>query len=90
MGFTPWGTYLACEENFNGYFRKTPPNGALEARYGIASTTFNSRWYLTETRFDLDVEPNEANRFGWVTEIDPWRPRSTPTRAPRCRSACRR
>ena len=37
MGFTPWGTYLACEENFNGYFRKTT-NGPLEARYGIAAT----------------------------------------------------
>jgi hypothetical protein len=78
MGFTPWGTYLACEENFNGYFRKTT-NGPLEARYGIATTSIY-RWHTTDTRFDLDVEPNEANRFGWVTEIDPFKPRSTPVK----------
>ena len=78
MGFTPWGTYLACEENFNGYFRKTT-NGPLEARYGILPTSIY-RWYTTDTRFDLDVEPNEANRFGWVTEIDPFKPQSTPVK----------
>ena len=37
MGFTPWGTYLACEENFNNYFRNTGPN-ALESRYGVTAT----------------------------------------------------
>lgn len=79
MGFTPWGTYLACEENFNGYFRKTPPNGALEARYGLAATSIY-RWHTTDPRFDLDVEPNEANRFGWVVEINPWNPHSTPVK----------
>jgi uncharacterized protein len=78
MGYTPWGTYLACEENFNGYFRKTTA-GPLEARYGIG-TSSEYRWYTTDTRFDLDVEPNEANRFGWVTEIDPWKPKSTPVK----------
>ena len=38
MGFTPWGTYLACEENFNGYFRTTSPTAARRSRsgYGIA------------------------------------------------------
>jgi len=35
MGYTPWGTYLACEENFNGYFRKTAAPTPAEARYGI-------------------------------------------------------
>ena len=37
MGFTPWGTYLACEENFNGYFKNTSPD-ALAARYGVTSS----------------------------------------------------
>ncbi|HXQ33602.1 MAG TPA: alkaline phosphatase PhoX [Anaerolineales bacterium] len=37
MGHTPWDTYLACEENFNGYFRTNgaPATGSIEARYGL-------------------------------------------------------
>jgi uncharacterized protein len=79
MGYTPWNTYLACEENFNGYFRKTAPNGPIEARYGIGESSLHE-WYTTDTRFNLDIEPNEANRFGWVTEIDPFDPQSTPVK----------
>jgi secreted PhoX family phosphatase len=90
MGYTPWGTYLACEENFNGYFRKAPgvAQTELERRYGIDSLGFGYLWHLTERRFRVDDnvipgepgEPNEPNRFGWVTEIDPFDPNSTPVK----------
>lgn len=79
MGFTPWGTYLTCEENFNGYFRKTAPANALEKRYGVGASAAYL-WHTTDTRFDVDVTPNEPNRFGWVGEIDPFDPTSTPAK----------
>ncbi|MDP3092206.1 MAG: PhoX family phosphatase [Nitrospira sp.] len=80
MGYTPWGTYLACEENFNGYFRKNGPQTALEKRYGITAAGFGYLWHTTDKRFRTDEEPNEPNRFGWVVEIDPFRPNSTPVK----------
>ncbi len=80
MGYTPWGTYLACEENFNGYFRKTGAQTELERRYGINAAGFGYLWHTSDTRFNADLEPNEANRFGWVTEIDPFRPHSKPVK----------
>jgi secreted PhoX family phosphatase len=80
MGYTPWGTYLACEENFNGYFRKTGTQSALERRYGITATGAGYLWHTTDSRFNADVEPNEAHRFGWVVEIDPFDPQSTPVK----------
>jgi secreted PhoX family phosphatase len=82
MGFTPWGTYLACEENFNGYFNKTAANRSnLDIRYGIAPFgNPGANWWKTHPRFNADVEVNEPNRFGWVVEIDPFRPRSMPVK----------
>ncbi len=91
MGYTPWNTYLACEENFHGFFYTTrapnvPNTGdpdertTLETRYGVAPFTTGFRLHLTDSRFDADVEPNEPNRFGWVTEIDPFQPGSTPVK----------
>lgn len=80
MGFTPWGTYLACEENFNGYFRKDGTQTPLEKRYGITASGFGYLWHTTEKRFRAHEEPNEPNRFGWVVEIDPFRRHATPVK----------
>ena len=81
MGYTPWGTYLACEENFNGYFFKTLANRTpMEVRYGIAPFSSGNRWHTTDARFNADDHPNEPNRFGWVTEINPFAPSSKPVK----------
>jgi secreted PhoX family phosphatase len=72
-GATPWGTYLTCEENFNGYFvNGSDAIPAAQRRYGITKTGFRYRWHEHDARFDADTHPNEPNRFGWVVEIDPY------------------
>jgi len=82
-GYTPWGTYLTCEENWNGYFGSrdsafTP--SAHQARYGVSRTGFGYRWHEVDDRFDLSQNPNEPNRFGWIVEVDPWDPQSLPVK----------
>ncbi|MDI3513205.1 MAG: PhoX family protein [Gammaproteobacteria bacterium] len=82
-GFTPWGTYLTCEENFNGYFGTTSGvDGRDESmkRYGINARGTGYRWEEFDERFDYAKEPNESNRFGWVVEIDPFDPESKPVK----------
>ncbi len=80
-GWTPWGTYLSCEENFNGYFGTTTGSDQRSAehrRYGIAATSSSYRWAEVIERFDYVKEPNECHRFGWIVEIDPFKPDSIP------------
>lgn len=83
-GHTPWGTYLTCEENFDAYFgikgndTRSPEQKTLHGTYGLGLDDFGPPLYLTESRFDIALEPNEPNRFGWVVEIDPLDPTSTP------------
>lgn len=80
-GRTPWGTYLTCEENFNGYFG-APSDEAVPAQqkqyYGIKAAEDRYRWWQHDARFDVSQTPNEPNRFGWVVEIDPFDTASTP------------
>ena len=79
-GLTPWGTWLQAEENFHVYFRLSRGNrdswlAKNAARQGIGE---RSAWAFERfhDRFDLDREPNEANRFGWIVELDPYDPSS--------------
>lgn len=81
-GKTPWGTYLTCEENFNGYFGSTDENVELPAdfkRYGIGKEG-RYGYEKHDPRYDLSKEPNEPYRHGYVTEIDPSDPTSTPVK----------
>jgi len=90
-GRTPWGTYLTCEENWNGYFAN--PTGDVESvpgedqkleilagqsRYGITQEGVGYRWHEVDARFRADLNPNEPHRFGYVVEIDPFNRRGTP------------
>ena len=73
-GRTPWGTYLACEENFNGYFSSSNSEFQLTPefeRYGIGHEDWGYGWGKTDERFDISKHPNEPNRAGYIVEIDP-------------------
>ncbi|ADU40020.1 PhoX family protein [Variovorax paradoxus] len=104
-GTTPWGTYLTCEENWAGYFRRIAANDNLKrsdkekasfARYGVAGSDGlgRERWATVtpDTADNLygrwnteaigatanDDFRNGHNTYGWVVEIDPFTPASTP------------
>lgn len=79
-GITPWGTYLMAEENFNGCFMGSLPADHPEAgnhnRYGVPGGWYE--WGRFIDRYDVSKEPHEPNRFGWIVEVDPMDPTSTP------------
>ena len=101
-GTTPWGTYLACEENWAGYFRRVTATDnakrsakelASFSRYGVTGT--GRELWATVTpdtaddlygRWNTEVlgasavadYRNVSNTYGWVVEIDPFTPGSTP------------
>ena len=80
-GITPWGTYLTCEENFINYFNGPAAPNAHEARWGLRPGDAGGyRWAEHDERFDATKNPNEPNRFGWIVEIDPANPGSTPVK----------
>ncbi|MCE2991166.1 MAG: PhoX family protein [Burkholderiales bacterium] len=70
-GYTPWGTYLTCEENYAGYFRRvaavdnpnrTPKELVSFARNGV---TGNGRegWATA-----VAADPTDTTFSRWITE----------------------
>ncbi|AYC33114.1 PhoX family phosphatase [Pseudomonas cavernae] len=89
-GYTPWGTYLTCEENWAGYFASADADMPRElSRYGLRSSSrfgWNTLPGDEFERFDATRKGasatadyrNEPNHFGWIVEIDPFNPESVP------------
>ncbi|MGB3244889.1 MAG: PhoX family phosphatase [Sulfitobacter sp.] len=90
-GMTPWGTWLMAEENFHGYFwsdnldadgkiviDETNPEAKSYDRYGVPGAWY--AWGREYDRWNVDKEPNMPNKFGWVVEVDPMDPTSTPVK----------
>ena len=80
-GSTPWGTYLTCEENFNGYFSAAEEDHQVSPelkRYGVSARDRGYSWAKVDERFDVSRHPNEPNRAGYIVEIDPRDPNAVP------------
>ncbi|WP_367067870.1 PhoX family phosphatase [Oryzisolibacter sp. LB2S] len=100
-GYTPWGTYLTCEENYLNVIGRAAGDDAQRSaseivalkRYGLPENRKNP--YLWDTpdgeqyqRWNskvsgasaADDHRNSFNTFGWVVEIDPFRPDSKPVK----------
>ena len=93
MGVTPWGTYLTCEENWSDCFiNRDADIPRSHYRYGIRADNSKYHWHTAQPqadisrRFDATVKAatatqdyrNEPHQFGWMVEIDPFNPDSTP------------
>jgi secreted PhoX family phosphatase len=78
-GLTPWGTVLSGEENWSGYFDGPASPDADQKRWGLRQQGW-SQWAAHDERFNAARHPNEFHRFGWVVEVDPMDPKSTPVK----------
>ncbi len=93
-GVTPWNTYMAAEENWAGYFVNTGEQPREHDRYGLPDDNGRYSWEKAAsgaedfTRFNATATGasaaedyrNEPNTYGWMVEIDPFDPTSTPVK----------
>lgn len=76
---TPWGTCLAGESDWAGFFTSADQPTRTERRYGLGASS-PARWAAHDTRFDTVRHPNEPHRFGWVVEFDPLNAKTLPVK----------
>jgi secreted PhoX family phosphatase len=83
-GRTAWGTVLSGEADFVhcfgnvGALAADDPRRAAHEAFGLATGAGRWQGETAEPRFDAAHEPNEAFRFGWMLEVDPYDPNSAP------------
>ena len=91
-GYTPWNTYLTCEENWAGYFVNRGERPREQTRYGVPSANSRYGWDTAQSGEDayvrFNVTPgagsatddyrNEVNGHGWILEVDPFNPSGKP------------
>ncbi|MGJ8655577.1 MAG: PhoX family protein [Akkermansiaceae bacterium] len=89
---TPWGTVLSGEENIQEYFTGNPANSTESLHYWrldiqgyyqdqedkTYTTPPPMPWGLFDERFNLEKIHNGPLHCGWVIEVDPLNPNSTP------------
>jgi uncharacterized protein len=80
-GKTPWGTYLTLRREFRylfGTHQADYKTTADQKRYTLKVSEPERNWPDYDERFDVAKNPNEFNRHGWIVEIDPMNPGSSP------------
>ncbi|MCR6645028.1 MAG: PhoX family phosphatase [Terricaulis sp.] len=86
-GLTPWGTYLTAEENFHSVFYAAERNaapGTNDADHARDARIFGYPWGMPSgvealpRQFQFAQNPYGPSLYGWVLEIDPYDPNSTP------------
>ncbi len=83
-GWTPWGTYLTVEENFDNYLptsqRVSTPSPKLEQDAGVFDYSLVDTFRRPGLPAHLDraSNPYAAALYGWAVEIDPYDPSWTP------------
>lgn len=82
-GYTPWGTYLTAEENFDNQFRTSRADAPALARAAgdpawrvdQASYGYGDGWpHGGPDSYDVSVNPHGPSAYGWIVEIDPYDP----------------
>jgi secreted PhoX family phosphatase len=67
MGPTPWGTYLAAEENWHGYFKHDSFDLPREqARHGVSGTSYKDDGVTVKpasTRYDWEFADSQEDQY---------------------------
>ncbi|GAM75421.1 putative phosphatase [Vibrio ishigakensis] len=67
-GYTPWGTYLTCEENWAGYLQCFGTREEVQKRYGMYSESSGYDWATPNP--EDEAFPGEFKRFNVTRDYE--------------------